>query len=444
MDNPFDNRFRGPTGTNFVQAVALGDESFEAMENILQTFTWLKANLNDIERKFMTEIGRVNNEKDLQTSAITVTVGEYIIRRDPNGCLTFTKVTKTNETEETRPPSYTEVLGAMSKEPHHGIYESPLHHKLGMMSRGSPSHGGYRHSPSNGANRQSAALDATSTFHRRIASGIPTKLTRISKFSTKSNTDRYSGDISGMDFLSDGRLVFADKSNNKVKLFSSMYEMIDEACLKSSPFDLAETERGDLAVTIPKDGIVQIYTVRETLSLRQEIETGACHGVQAFNSKLYVCCDTSREGGCIKVFDINYDLLSITPPHKNIHGRMDMCPLTGHIYCNSMPMIGSEKVYCVAENGRIIWKIKNPSRMHSITGMASNGSGIFVTSNNFVYYCKGDEKWVQLTKTLQVGAIALNRDNTRLMACDEPCAQTDATTRYHEQESYCLLFQIEF
>lgn len=131
-------------------------------------------------------------------------------------------------------------------------------------------------------------------------------------FRGQTPNDRENCSLTGAVYIGNGRIVLVDQVHRKLKLFDHQYKWVTEKVLSVRPYDITGCSGNDVAVTLPKEKKVLLFTVRDTeFSIIGGFQTGAkCFGIGSTQDLFAVSCYTSppsvklmsREGRELKVF----------------------------------------------------------------------------------------------------------------------------------------------
>lgn len=94
--------------------------------------------------------------------------------------------------------------------------------------------------------------------------------------------------FTGAQFLQDGRILLADRTNRKLKLFSRDFSAVAELALSSKPWDLAVISDRIVAVSLPTECRIQFVAVSQSvMSTVRTIPTEEpCFGIHHANGKI--------------------------------------------------------------------------------------------------------------------------------------------------------------
>lgn len=94
--------------------------------------------------------------------------------------------------------------------------------------------------------------------------------------------------FTGACFLPDGRIVLADRTNRKLKLFTKEYEPLAELLLSSKPWDVTVINDKQVAVSLPAECKIQFVSITESmLRLARTMSSDEpCFGLYFANDKI--------------------------------------------------------------------------------------------------------------------------------------------------------------
>lgn len=94
--------------------------------------------------------------------------------------------------------------------------------------------------------------------------------------------------FTGARFLFDGRILLADRTNRKLKLFTSNFQPVQELQLSSKPWDLTQISDKEVAVTLPAECRIQFVSIEAScISQSRSISTDEpCFGVCYADGKI--------------------------------------------------------------------------------------------------------------------------------------------------------------
>ena len=94
--------------------------------------------------------------------------------------------------------------------------------------------------------------------------------------------------FTGAKFLSDGRILLADRTNRKLKLFSSSFNAESELLLSSKPWDVTVISDKEVAVSLPAESQIQFVSVSQTnmAATRAFYTDEPCFGIHYVDGKI--------------------------------------------------------------------------------------------------------------------------------------------------------------
>lgn len=98
------------------------------------------------------------------------------------------------------------------------------------------------------------AVKPTMTFQGKNAR-------EIGEFCARFDEDSHECWLTGALFLSDGRILLADRTNRKLKLFTGNFKPVTELGLSSKPWDITKVSENEIAVSLPAECKLEFVTV---------------------------------------------------------------------------------------------------------------------------------------------------------------------------------------
>ncbi|KAL3870559.1 hypothetical protein ACJMK2_038611 [Sinanodonta woodiana] len=94
--------------------------------------------------------------------------------------------------------------------------------------------------------------------------------------------------FTGAEFLPDSRILLADRTNKKLKLYSSVLQLITYLTLSSKPWDVTTLPNNEVAVSLPSEKTIQIVHVMSvSMSTSRVIATDdQCYGIHYVDGKI--------------------------------------------------------------------------------------------------------------------------------------------------------------
>ena len=112
------------------------------------------------------------------------------------------------------------------------------------------------------------------------------------EINVKTSFDRYDCNITGCDLLSSGNLVLCDKENNSLKVIERKKRIIISFNFDSSPWDLTVTKEQEIAVSLPYEKKIELFTLFSTDISRARKRSlkvdDICMGLDYFTDHLIV------------------------------------------------------------------------------------------------------------------------------------------------------------
>lgn len=124
----------------------------------------------------------------------------------------------------------------------------------------------------------------------------------ISSFNGRTPSDLGECWFTGVEYLPNGKIVIVDRNNYKIKLFGADCHFETEVKLPHQPFGLAVMSANEIAVTVPRENSINLFTVRDaTFTPSSVIKTSdRCYGISYDGYRFFVAC-TCASPPCIKV-----------------------------------------------------------------------------------------------------------------------------------------------
>ncbi|XP_060081375.1 uncharacterized protein LOC132560716 [Ylistrum balloti] len=174
-------------------------------------------------------------------------------------------------------------------------------------------------------------------------------------FNAKLPSDLRNCLITGAAILTDGRVVLADTNNSNIKLFSSNFAFLNCISLLAPPFDIAETECNNIAVTFGKRNVIHFYEVNDKLPYEHEsISTDQpCYGMSSGSDLLYVYCGNSwLNPSCIRIYDYSRTLVTKVFMEMFSAGEyLGYCPVSEYMYATSQNLLSPQQLLCYPGDG---------------------------------------------------------------------------------------------
>lgn len=142
---------------------------------------------------------------------------------------------------------------------------------------------------------------------------VPTYLEEIN---VKTESDTFDCDITGMAMIGNHRLVVADIDNKSLKTVDTKHKKVtSQLCFSSGPWDLTMVHRGQIAVTIPNEKIIQFVLTTGGLTKDRHLKlNGECHGITYRREYLIV---SFRSPGKVQIMTLQGRVLKII--NQDVH-----------------------------------------------------------------------------------------------------------------------------
>lgn len=209
---------------------------------------------------------------------------------------------------------------------------------------------------------------------------IPKPATLETFFKGRTSNDRENCAFTGAEIIQDGRIILLDQTHRKIKVFNHNYQWCGEKVLSAKPYDVCCIGGSDIAVTLPTEKKIQLYTVRESdFICIANIQTGAkCWGIAYAQKKFAVCCFSappsvklmSRDGRELKT--IARDMAG--NDYFNFPDYVAMDKATKNIYVTDRYR---KSISCLTSLGEKRWEIRYDN-LKGPRGIAVYGSKVFV------------------------------------------------------------------
>ena len=194
----------------------------------------------------------------------------------------------------------------------------------------------------------------------------------IKKIKTSKRKSKIPNDIRGCVILSDGKLLFANWSDNKkLMIFNIDGTHSRDIGLTCKPYDIARLDGERIAVSFPEDYIVQIFDViGNGYPIYQNIKMAdQCWGIFYNNDKLFVGCN----GHKVQIMDLSGHIVKTMPAKVNtvycLHVDANFVYYTDEI---------NNTVFCCDFDGNEIWKFRDPSLKYPCSVAYSPTGYVFV------------------------------------------------------------------
>jgi DNA-binding beta-propeller fold protein YncE len=212
------------------------------------------------------------------------------------------------------------------------------------------------------------------------------------KVNVRTATDAGDCDITGAEFLNDGRILVADVQNIKLKLFSATGQLVSELKLDRSPWDVTMLDTTTAAVTGAGDAHdIQLVSVGGTSLLRGQVLKTAFSpsGITQYRGQIAV---TSSQGKNVTILNRNGQVCNTI--HTDGGRRLfDMPSYIASNATGTMLFLGDEgtnEVISLSDNGWCNFRYRHRD--------VSKPEGVAVDPEGNVYVCGGvSGKITQLT-----------------------------------------------
>lgn len=109
-------------------------------------------------------------------------------------------------------------------------------------------------------------------------------------------SDKKNCSITGTAFLPDDKIVVADATNKKIKLFNADLKPISNLEMPSAPRDVTTISTSEIACTLPNEKVVHIISVGRDMNIKKSIKLEVeCYGVTCYENELFVTSGWSTE-----------------------------------------------------------------------------------------------------------------------------------------------------
>lgn len=194
----------------------------------------------------------------------------------------------------------------------------------------------------------------------------------IKKIKTSKRKSKIATDLRGCVILSDGKLLFADWSDNKkLTIFNVEGTHARDIGLIGKPYDITRLDGERIAVSFPEDYVVQIFDViGNGYPIYQNIKMAdQCWGIFYNNDKLFVGCN----GHKVQIMDLSGHIVKTVPAKVNtvycLHVDANFVYYTDEI---------NNTVFCCDFDGNEIWKFRDPSLKYPCSVACSPTGYVFV------------------------------------------------------------------
>ncbi|KAL3832681.1 hypothetical protein ACJMK2_024303 [Sinanodonta woodiana] len=255
------------------------------------------------------------------------------------------------------------------------------------------------------------------------SSGEQKLVESVATFSGRTPSDWEPCWFTGVVYLPNDQILLVDRNNSKVKIFDKDLQPISETTLLSQPFDAALVSMSEIALTIPRENKIELYTIGTNLTHKGTILTSdRCYGISFARDRFAVTCACgsppsvkvySKEGK--EMLDIcpeeNYQPLFFRPWYVHLEqsgnsfivsdcNRSHVTSVTGSVikrYVYKSASLSSPRGFCVMSDGKILvcgWGSDNIQLIdengHYIQDVISRKDGI-IGPQNVAVNSKGDK-----------------------------------------------------
>ena len=145
--------------------------------------------------------------------------------------------------------------------------------------------------------------------HKSGATGLQTrplsqvKATKQCKFNVKVKGDKEHCDINGMAVTKDGRILMADTTNNKVKLFSPAMKILSSVSVPDHPYAIAVISDSEAAATTTNKSLVLLDISGSQLRIKTTTKVPYdIRGITKYNNKLAI--SSTDPTSSVKLIDL--------------------------------------------------------------------------------------------------------------------------------------------
>ena len=172
--------------------------------------------------------------------------------------------------------------------------------------------------------------------------------------------DNYRPLITGVEFLSNGQLVLCDYRNERMKLLSSDFRMLDSLKVQPPPRDVSAVNTTTVLITLPPSRQLQYIHVMSKFQPSSEIQLDKeCWGIDVVGDEIFTSCHNSPGQGEILVLNMEGTLkrrLGVSDGNSYMFRRpyyLTVNPDTGYIYVSDWD---TNKVTCLSSAGDIVYR----------------------------------------------------------------------------------------
>ena len=118
--------------------------------------------------------------------------------------------------------------------------------------------------------------------------------------------------FTGCSYATHEELIMTDWNNGAVKMFNKYGILMDKLDFTNCPWDVAKTDAGRVAVTVPKDKSVYIIDCNEHLKIVSSFPTNCeCFGIVQLGETFVITCDPWSNTPSVKVFSLSGQQLRV-------------------------------------------------------------------------------------------------------------------------------------
>lgn len=141
----------------------------------------------------------------------------------------------------------------------------------------------------------------------------------VENINAKTSSDTESCWFTGIAYLPDGQIVLVDRNNSKLKIISKDFKVKSEISLENQPFGITAMPPAKVAVTIPRENKIDIYSVGTSLSKSESLlisERG--YGIGFAGDRFVVVCSCASPPA-IKIISLTGEEKQEINPEDNYH-----------------------------------------------------------------------------------------------------------------------------
>lgn len=228
---------------------------------------------------------------------------------------------------------------------------------------------------------------------------VPTYLADIN---VKADNDVFDCDVTGMVMIGSRKLVVADTDNRSVKcLDTKLNRITSQLVFSSGPWDLTVVHRGQLAITLPSERLIQFVLTSGGLTKDRHMKvSGECHGIAYRRGCLIV---SFRSPGKVQLMNLQGRVLK-SIKHDAHQNKLFHWPDYVAVSRDGNSIYVSDwqrnAVTCLSWKGEVTGVYKD--------GVGTKMAGIAIADDDSVYVCKRtSHSIVRLTPDCSVGKLIL-------------------------------------